>query len=128
MDARGEAAAGPRVTINKKKVLLMNMRAYEALGMPAAVELRFDEENRTIGMAPVDPRKEHAFPIKSRGKGRERAAASTGTYRIINAAAFCKHFSIQPAGTMLFNKIDFENDGTMLLELNTATNVGRGSR
>lgn len=119
---------GPRVTINKKKVLLMNMRAYEMLGLPAAVELRFDEDNRTIGLIPVDPQKEYAFHIKGRGKGGERMTAQKGSYRVINAAAFCKHFTIEPTGTMLFNNIDLDNEGTMLLDLNGATTVGRGSR
>jgi hypothetical protein len=49
-------------------------------------------------------------------------------YRIVHTAAFCKHFDIYPKSTILFTKPDMENDGTLLLDLNTAVNVGRGSR
>ncbi len=128
LDAKSESDGGLRVTLNKKKVVLLNSKAYEALGLPAAVEMRYDEENRTIGLAPVDPQKAHAFPIKTRARERYRSGEPKYTYRIINAAAFCKHFEIRPTGTILFNNIDMDNDGAMLLELNEATNIGRGSR
>ena len=113
---------GPRVTLNYRKVFLLNMAAYEALGMPAAVELRYDEHTRTIGLAPKDPRTLSAFPLKG------KSGSKKYNYRIIHAAPFCKHFDINPKRTILFTNVDLDNEGTLTLELNTAVAVGRGFR
>ena len=111
----------PRVTLNHRKVFLLNRAACEALGSPAAVELRYDEDTRTIGLAPMDPRILSAFPLKDH-------KARKYTYRIIHASPFCKQFGITPRGTLLFTNVDMDNEGTLLLELNTAVPVGRGFR
>ena len=113
---------GPRVTLNHRKVFLINMPAYELLGRPAAVELGYDENTRTIGLAPVDPRTLHAFPLKG------KTTSKKYNYRTIHAAPFCKHHEIAPRRTMLFTEIDLDDEGTLLLELKTAVAVGRGSR
>ncbi|MFN0279069.1 MAG: hypothetical protein ACKVRN_10765 [Pyrinomonadaceae bacterium] len=112
----------PRVTLNHRKVFLLNRKACEALGSPPAVELLYDEDTRTIGLAPRDARTLSAFKLK--GKETQKKY----TYRIIHAAPFCKHFNITPRGTLLFTNIDMDNEGTLLLELNTAVAVGRGFR
>ena len=111
---------GPRVTLNHRKVFLINMPAYEMLGRPAAVELGYDENTRTIALAPVDPRRLHAFPLKGKSK--------KYNYHTICAAPFCRHYEIAPRRTMLFTEIDLDDEGTLLLELKTAVAVGRGSR
>lgn len=113
-----------RVTLSPKKVLLINRPAYEALGNPAAVEMRFDERTRTIGLVPKDPRHANAFPIKRRLS----KPNSKYNYLLIHAAPFCGHFEIAPQRTMLFTNIDLDDDGVMLLELSSAVAVGRGSR
>lgn len=111
----------PRVTLNHRKVFLLNKKACEVLGSPAAVEFRYDEDTRTIGLAPMDPRILRAFPLKDH-------KARKYTYRIIHASPFCKQFGITPRGTLLFTDIDLDNEGTLLLELKTAVPVGRGFR
>lgn len=113
---------GPRVTLNHRKMLLLNQAAYDIMGGPAAVELRYDERTRTIGLTPKDPRILTAFPI--RGKVNQKKY----NYKTIHAAPFCKHFEINPKGTVLFTNVDLDNDGTLLLELTTAVAVGRGYR
>ena len=115
-------AGGLRVTLSPKKVLLINEAVYNALGRPAAVELRYDPETRTIGLAPKDIRHRNAFPIK--GKTNDKKYR----YNFIHAAPFCKHYEINPRRTILFTNIDMDNEGTLLLELNTAVAIGRGSR
>lgn len=114
----------PRVTLSRTKVFLLNKAAYEAMGAPAAVELRFDEGTRTIGLTPKDPRNQNAFPIKPKS-GR---STKNYNYRVIHAAPFCRHFDIRPDSTVLFAEIDMDNEGTLLLEMNKAVKVGRGSR
>ena len=113
---------GPRVTLNPRSVFLLNAAAYEALGQPAAVELGFDESTHTIGMIARDPRNLSAFPVKGKVNNKRY------TYRIIHAAPFCRHFEISPKRTILFTRIDLDNEGFLLLELSTAVAVTRGFR
>jgi hypothetical protein len=117
----GRSAEGPRVTLNYRKVFLLNPAAVEVLGTPGAVELRYDEDTRTIGLAPQDPHVSNAFPLRLRN-------APKYAYRTIHAAPYCKQFDINPKGTLLFTNVDLDNEGTMLLELKTAVAVGRGFR
>lgn len=84
----------------------------------------YDEGTRTIGLKPKDLRHANAFPLKHRKSSRDRKYS----YRCINAAPFCMHFDIRPEKTMLFNNVDLDDEGTMLLELGQAVRVGRGSR
>ncbi len=113
---------GPRVTLNPRSVFLLNSRAYEMLGRPAAVELGYDESTRTIGLLPRDARNLSAFPIKGKINNKRY------TYRVIHAAPFCRHYEIRPKRTILFTHIDLDNEGFLLLELATAVAVTRGFR
>lgn len=112
-----------RITLSSRGVMLFNNRAYQAMGSPGAVELMFDEENGVIGLRPRDIRFQNAFPMKNEAKD-----AKKYQYRRINAASFCKHFDIKPKSTILFTQPDMDDNGTLLLDLGTAVNVGRGSR
>ncbi len=89
------------------------------------MELRFDEGTRTIGLRPRDPRRANAFPVRKKAEGKNGQGYS---YHTICAAPFCTHFDIRPDCTMLFSKIDMDNEGTLLLEMSQAVKVGRGSR
>ena len=108
-----------RVTLGPKKAIMLNEVAYEALGSPAAVEFMFEENHKIIGLKPIDPRRDNAFPVKPRKGSR---------YHVIRAAAFCTHLGIKVDRTMLFNNVEIDNEGVMKLELKTATNVSRGAR
>jgi hypothetical protein len=112
-----------RVTLNSRGVILLNKAAYECMGSPGAVELMFDEEEGVIGLKPKDLRHQNAFPLKGKWVDKKKYQ-----YRIIHASPFCKHFDIQPKSTILFTQPDMDDDGTLLLSLDTAVNVGRGSR
>lgn len=80
----------------------------------------YDGNRRIIGLKPTDPAKRNAFAIKHHGKG--------GNYKRISAAAFCTHFRLRVMGTMLFNNVDLDNDGVMLLDMANMITVERGSR
>ena len=113
---------GVRVTMNSRKVILLSKEAFEAIGSPAAVELRWDENTRTIGLSPCDIAATNAFPL------RQKVINSSGkkhAYRLVHASPFCKHHGIGPDRTILFRDVDMDNDGTLLLELTTAINIGR---
>src|SRR5687768_17692635 len=80
-----------RVTLNKKGVMLLNRVAFDALGMPAAVKMFFDEQNKIIGLKPEDIRRPNAFPVKQKDKWYNRT---------IHVSTFCKHFSIRVERTV----------------------------
>ena len=117
---RTEARTEPRVTLGAKGTFYLNGKAYEALKRPTAVEMLYEGSRRIIGLKPIDPRKRNAFVIKHHGKG--------GTYKRISAAAFCSHFQLKYKNTLLFEQIDLDDDGVLMLDLNKAVRVTRGAR
>ena len=116
-----EYTAGPtkprderlHVTLNQKGVIFLNRKMHEVLGRPAAAILLFDRRNGLIGIRPANAK--HAFPLKKK---------SVGTGRIIHASPFCRHHGIKIDGSVVFNDLELEKDGTLTLALHTATNVG----
>lgn len=117
---RLEARRVPRVTLGRKGTFYLNGIAYKALGSPSAVEMLFDGNERIIGIKATDAGKRNAFLIKDHGKA--------GSYKRISAAAFCTHYRIKTRSTMLFNGVDLDDDGVMILELARTTFVSRGSK
>ncbi len=107
----------PRVTLNYRGVMRLNKLAFEALGSPGAVKLFFDENEMVIALKPEDLRRRNAFPLKPKDRGRNR---------IIHTLPFCRHFEIKVERTVLFNDIDLDNDGLMLLSLARTTAIGKG--
>ena len=106
----------PRVTLDRRGVLYLNKLAFEALGSPAAVKLFYEENELVIALKPSDVRHKNAFAVKLH---------SPGSTRRINIQPFCKHHKIRVERTVLFNDIEIDNEGTMLLWLKNTTNVGR---
>ena len=108
-----------RVTLGVKKALLMNRHAYAAFGSPSAIQLMYDGDRGLIGMKPCDPQKKNAFPVKT---------ALQGRHHIVYAAAFFSHINLKPQRTILFDQIDIDPDGTIVLDLAKTIYVTRGSR
>lgn len=107
-----------RVSLNRKKVFLLNPKAFQALGGPAAVRLYFDEGRKVIGMRAATAELANAFSLTRGGGGRHQA---------ILAAPFCNHFGIRVDGTIRF--LNPEMDGDMLtLDITKIVNVSRKSR
>jgi len=108
-----------RVTLNPKGMFLLNQKAYEAMNTPGAVVLLFDENNNVAGLKPTDPRRKNAFPVKPKDKYNNR---------MIHASPFCRHFKIKTDRTVLFNDVDLDDEGVLVLELKKTTAIGRGRR
>ncbi len=106
----------PRVTLDKRGVMLLNRQAYQAMGSPGAVKLFFEENELVIALKPGDVRHKNAFTVKLKGP--------VGHTRIIHTQPFCNHFKIRVERTLLFNDIEIDNEGTMLLSLNNTTSIG----
>ena len=108
-----------RVTLDSRGVVRLNKRAYEVLGMPAAVKLMYDEDRRVIGLVPHDAKHANAFPVKQKDKWLNR---------VIHTASFCRHFGIDIRRTVLFNAVDIDREGMMRLDLNRTQTVGKDTK
>ena len=106
----------PRVTLNRKCIFLLNKAAFEALDEPEAVKLFYDQRNRSLGIAKTDVKYENAFPVKAKDKY---------SNRVICASPACVNFGIRVEKTIAFNRIEFDHDGIMSLDLDRATVIGR---
>jgi hypothetical protein len=114
----GAARGDVRVTLNHKKVFVLNAKAVEVLGHPPSVKLYFDEARKIVGIKPGDPTHRNSFKLKS---------FVSGHHRSITAAPFCTHFGIKVDSTVLFQVIDMEGD-MLTLDITKTVRVGRGSR
>ena len=115
---RNRASNEVRVTLAPQGLIYLNGKAYDALKQPAAVEILFDGNRRIIGLKSTALRHTNAFPL----------SRHVGNYWRICAAAFCQHFRIKPRNTMLFQNVDLDNEGVMMLDLMNTVTVTRGAR
>lgn len=115
----GKKREQARVTISVNRSILMNDHAFRAFGSPSAVQLMFDGDRRLIGMRPCDPQKKNAFPVK---------LALQGRHHIVYAGGFLTHINLKTDRTILFDEIDIDPDGTVVLDLSKTIYVTRGSR
>ena len=105
-----------RVTLGRNTFYL-NGKAFDVLGAPGAVEMMFDGNERVIGLRPVEPGRRNAFRVRHHGR--------TGNYKRIPASVFCRHFRLDTRRTILFDQPEIDNDGVMLLDLNSTIRVGK---
>lgn len=78
------------VSIHKRGYISMGATAYEAIGRPATVELLFDRAERIVGLRPIPPEVEHAYPVRAQG-------GKSGGPFIVAGRAFAKYFDIDTA-------------------------------
>ena len=107
-----------RITLNQKKVFVLNGKAVEALKNATHVKLFFDEGRKVIGMRRTTADHPNAFKLNSFRSSR---------HRTITAASFCAHFKISIEGTALFQNPKLEGD-LLTLDLTKTVNVSRGAR
>lgn len=99
-----------RVTMNKNGEINLGMRAFERLGRPAAVKLFFDAGGSRIGVKAVPPG-EKTFEVVRRTEAH---------YGMIRGASFCRFYGIRPEGTIVFQDVEMDPDGMMVLDLKMA--------
>lgn len=98
----------PSVTIQKRGMMSFNKAAHVALGSPKAVELLFDKTRKIIGIRPVDPEVDHAYPVRS------QTNKDDGPY-MVSGAAFTKYYGIATDEARRWNA-DLE-DGILCIDL-----------
>jgi hypothetical protein len=104
------------ISLSNKGNILLNNRAFETLGSPEAAVLLYDRRNSTIGVRPAPAGTAHAFPL---------CRKSNVKHRLIRAMPFCRHHQLIVKRTVAFPEAEIDDDGTMLLDLHTAMEIGR---
>lgn len=98
------------VTLNGRGNFYLNRRAIEALGEPDAVTLMYDRRRSIIGVTRAPVERQNAFRLKRKERGQGS--------RMVYAANFCRHYSINPDETLRFTAAEVNKDGVLVLDLN----------
>jgi hypothetical protein len=109
----------PTVTLQKRGTLSFNKAAHVAMGSPEAVELLYDRTRKIIGIRPVAPEVEHAYPMRSQGN------KDDGPY-IVSGAAFTKYYGINTDEARRWSVVI--DDGVLLIDLSAAGTVVTSNR
>lgn len=117
LPAKGIAIAWMRATLNRRGIITINRAAFRTMGQPQAVELLFDQVNSLIGLRPASPSAPNAIKVSQRKD-------AGGSYRI-TAKNFCNYYQISTTTAMIFNNIQRQDDGTLILPLKEATELRR---
>jgi len=119
LPARGITVAWMRATLSRRGIITINRAAFRTMGQPQAVELLFDQVNSLIGLRPVSPTAENAIKLSQRKD-------VGGSYRI-PAKNFCNYYQISTTSAVIFNNIQRQDDGTLILPLKEAAEFRRRS-
>ncbi|PZS30726.1 MAG: hypothetical protein DLM58_13160 [Pseudonocardiales bacterium] len=98
----------PTITIQKRGTMSLNKAAQVALGSPAAVELLFDAARRIVGLRRVDPRADHAYPVRS------STGMENGPF-VVSAMAFLHFYDIQQPESLRWSA--YVCDGVLCVDL-----------
>jgi hypothetical protein len=109
----------PAVTIQKRGTMTLNKAAYVALGAPEAVELLYDKKNNVMGIRPINPEVDHAYPM------RPQANKEDGPF-IVSGAAFTKYYGIKTDEARRYNA-EIE-DGVLIIDLSNEGQVVTSNR
>ena len=109
----------PHVTIQKRGALSINRSAFVALCAPDAVELLFDRRATVIGLRPVRPNADHAYPV------RRSSRADTGPW-VISAMAFLHYYDIDLGKTRRW--CAYLDRGVLCVDLNVEPTVVQSNR
>ena len=106
-----------RVTLSNRGIISLNRAAYRAMAQPERVVLLFDPVNYLIGLRPAGSNVKHAMRIRLRRE-------TNANYRIC-AKNFCNYYQIRLKHSLKFNDILTQDDGTLILDLRTTTEIAR---
>jgi hypothetical protein len=102
----------PYVTLQKRGTISFNKSAHVALGAPQAIELMYDANEQVIGFRSVDPKAEHAYPIRE---------TNNGTSYVVSGRAFVGHYGINTDVSRRYPATIV--DGILCLDLKTPGTV-----
>lgn len=112
-------ATWPRISMTPRGIISINRLAHKHLGQPHSAALFFDKINGLIGLRACPREARNAFPLIQQAK--------SGSY-IIRAKKFCNYYRIRLDHTVVFNDIETEEDGMIVLNLRTTTEYVRRAK
>lgn len=102
----------PRVSLDPRRHFRLNAKAVDLLGGPTAVRFLFDASRNRIGIRAEPPDTPRSFRL---------IPSKTGTSSLVRGFSFCHRFGIKPEYNLAFQGVHLDADGTMILDLTTAT-------
>ena len=103
----------PRVTINRKGLIYMNAKMFQAFGRPKAVAIFYNRAADSIALEPAHARFIENFQVVPKQNG-----------WAVHASSFCRHFGIRVATTERFIRPDVTDQGQLILNLRETVTVG----
>ena len=111
--AVNKAEQSIRVTINRKGLIYLSSKMYQALGNPKAVALYYSREDDAIAVESAYPRFVENFQVVKKQGG-----------WAVHASPFCRHYNIRVPNTERFLRPDITNEGQLILNLKETVTVG----
>jgi hypothetical protein len=105
--------ATPLVTIQKRGAMSLNRAAWNAIDAPKAVELLYDRTSQIIGLRPIEPDADNAYPV--------RPATSTAGPYVISAMAFSRYYELDTTESRRWPA--YVQDGVLCIDLRNSTGV-----
>jgi hypothetical protein len=106
-----------RSSITNIGLLTLNYTAFRSMGQPESVHVMFDSGNGLIGLKPVRPNTPNAKHLKQR---KDRRLSFW-----IRVRDFCNYYGIDYRKGIRFQRIEPQDDGTLVLYLDPSTKYFR---
>jgi hypothetical protein len=103
----------PVVTIQRRGAMSLNRSAWSAIDSPKAVELLFDRTSHIVGLRPVEPDADNAYPVRP-------ATSAAGPF-LISAMAFSHFYEIDT--TVARRWPAYVEDGVLCVDLRSNAGV-----
>ena len=107
-----------RISLTPKGLISLNWIAMECFKDVRAVVLLFDRINSLIGLRPSEPGVRNAFPLIKSGKSKSC---------FVLAKKFCNFYGIRNNATVVFQHVERDETGTVVLNLKSTVQYLRNS-
>ena len=105
-----------RISLTPKGLISLNWVAMECFKDVKAVILLFDRINSLIGLRPSAPDIKNAFPLIKSGKSKSC---------FVRAKKFCNYYGIRNNATVVFQDVERDETGTVVLNLRSTAEYRR---
>ncbi len=109
----------PQATMNRRGDLKLSRVAWEMLECAPYALVLYDSTNRTIGLRPSSAHIKDTFVLKPSGQHGSQ---------VLNVACLRYDFNVATEQTIRFHDVRLDTEGTLILELDKATEAYHGRR
>jgi hypothetical protein len=104
-----------RISLTPDGHINLNWVAMECFKDVTTVVLLFDRINSLIGLRPCEAGIKNAFPLVKSGKAKSH---------FVRAKKFCNYYGIKNDRTVIFEDVERDEQGTVVLNLKSAVEFG----